>query len=449
MLYNFLFLLYLSWQLLFSNIGANHLLSRTERESPGDLPEKGPYTSFVTQNSIIISWHTASPDSSLIQYGLTAGYGSELKDAALKTAHSLAIAGLLPDTVYHYRVLFEGKTTEDYTFRTAVPFDTLFEFTALGDTRTQPDSHLLVINRMVELEPHFTLHTGDLVADGLDESLWSIYFATICSSAVCAQRIPFYYAVGNHENESPLYYDYFYLPHNNPDSIESYYSFDYGNSHFVSLDTGIPYGPSSPQYRWLRNDLSRAYDKTYIFVFMHDHPYCAGGHNSDLILREALSPVFELFKVDFVLSGHSHFYQRNGPVNGVTYVITAGGGAPLYAPAESSWTVYSERCHHLVYFMVYPDSLKYEMVRTDRSIGDSLTYYAQERSEVFFGDVNGDSIVTVADIVYLINYLFKSGPAPIGSLLIGDVNCDGNVSVSDIVYLISYLFKGGPSPLGC
>jgi hypothetical protein len=61
------------------------------------------------------------------------------------------------------------------------------------------------------------------------------------------------------------------------------------------------------------------------------------------------------------------------------------------------------------------------------------------------GDVTGDGSVDVADVVYLINYLFKSGPAP-HPLLTGDSNGDGNVDVADVIYLINYLYKGGPQP---
>jgi len=65
------------------------------------------------------------------------------------------------------------------------------------------------------------------------------------------------------------------------------------------------------------------------------------------------------------------------------------------------------------------------------------------------GDVNQDNKVTVADVVFLINYLFKGGPEPY-YLACGDVNRDCQITVSDVVYLVSYLFKGGPLPLsGC
>ena len=65
--------------------------------------------------------------------------------------------------------------------------------------------------------------------------------------------------------------------------------------------------------------------------------------------------------------------------------------------------------------------------------------------EYIRGDANADRKITIADIVYLINNLFKGGPAPI-PVQAGDVNCDSKISVSDVIYLVNYLFKGGPRP---
>lgn len=65
------------------------------------------------------------------------------------------------------------------------------------------------------------------------------------------------------------------------------------------------------------------------------------------------------------------------------------------------------------------------------------------------GDVNGDGNISIADIVYLINYLFKMGPAPYIQWK-ADANGDCKVSVADVVYLINFLFKGGDPPKkGC
>jgi hypothetical protein len=61
------------------------------------------------------------------------------------------------------------------------------------------------------------------------------------------------------------------------------------------------------------------------------------------------------------------------------------------------------------------------------------------------GDANGDGVIDVGDLVFLINYLFKSGPIP-KPYQAGDANCSGSVDVGDVVYLINYLFKSGPPP---
>ncbi len=64
----------------------------------------------------------------------------------------------------------------------------------------------------------------------------------------------------------------------------------------------------------------------------------------------------------------------------------------------------------------------------------------------YCGDVDCDSLVVINDVVYIINYLFKDGPAPCPVLIAGDVNCSGDVTVVDAVYLTNYVFSGGPAP---
>jgi hypothetical protein len=81
-----------------------------------------------------------------------------------------------------------------------------------------------------------------------------------------------------------------------------------------------------------------------------------------------------------------------------------------------------------------------------RGNGTGDDYATIKYIEFLRGDANKDGKVTVADVVYLINYLFKGGPVPIPGTIVGDANCDGKVTVADVVYLINYLFKGGPPP---
>jgi hypothetical protein len=69
------------------------------------------------------------------------------------------------------------------------------------------------------------------------------------------------------------------------------------------------------------------------------------------------------------------------------------------------------------------------------------------KPEWTYGDCNRDEEISISDVVYLINYLFKAGPAP-DPVQAGDANCDSEITVSDVIYLVNYLFKGGQSP-GC
>ena len=73
------------------------------------------------------------------------------------------------------------------------------------------------------------------------------------------------------------------------------------------------------------------------------------------------------------------------------------------------------------------------------------TYDLEVLAPVECGDANGDGDTNVGDAVYIINYVFKGGPAPV-PLCAGDSNGDGDTNVGDAVHLINYVFKGGPPP---
>lgn len=61
------------------------------------------------------------------------------------------------------------------------------------------------------------------------------------------------------------------------------------------------------------------------------------------------------------------------------------------------------------------------------------------------GDANNDEAMNVGDAVYIINYIFKAGDAPVPPNA-GDANCDGTINVGDAVHIINYVFKGGAKP---
>jgi hypothetical protein len=83
---------------------------------------------------------------------------------------------------------------------------------------------------------------------------------------------------------------------------------------------------------------------------------------------------------------------------------------------------------------------------SSESFGTSGGFWQAPGEEGLRGDVTGDEIINVGDVVYLVSYLYKGGPAP-DPVWVGDCNCDDIVNVGDIVFLVSYLYKGGPEPV--
>jgi hypothetical protein len=94
------------------------------------------------------------------------------------------------------------------------------------------------------------------------------------------------------------------------------------------------------------------------------------------------------------------------------------------------------------------------MIRaTDQIYGsneDSMAYTIEvEASPGHPGDANADGEFNVGDVVYVINYVFKQGPAPQFPNW-ADVNVDCEINVADAVFMINYIFKGGAEPqFGC
>jgi len=83
-------------------------------------------------------------------------------------------------------------------------------------------------------------------------------------------------------------------------------------------------------------------------------------------------PIFEYFGVDIVFNGHDHDYERS-VINNITYVVTGGGGAPLYDVGHSSWTVYSEKTYHYCLLNVTSEQLTLQAIKPDGTLFDSFT----------------------------------------------------------------------------
>lgn len=191
-----------------------------------------------------------------------------------------------------------------------------------GDTRTGLDIHQALVDSMVLLKPVTVFHTGDLVADGNVPDQWVMFNSITSALRAEAEYFP---ALGNHENQSPLFFANFTLPNN-----EQWYSVDRNNTHFIVLNSCVDMSPSSEQYQWLVADLD-SIDAAIKFrvVLFHQPLHSTGRHGGADTLEQLLAPLFEQHHIDMVFNGHDHDYERS-LCNGIYYVVAGGGGAPLY-----------------------------------------------------------------------------------------------------------------------
>jgi 3',5'-cyclic AMP phosphodiesterase CpdA len=192
-----------------------------------------------------------------------------------------------------------------------------------GDTRSNHEAHGRIIDAILRVEPAVVFHTGDLVEHGWSASQWQTFNKI---TAPLRRKVKFYPAIGNHERNSPLYYDNFDLPGN-----ERWYSVETGNIHFIVLDTMADISPGSRQYEWLSSDLQEIPDHIiFTIAIFHHPPFSTGPHKEDEKgLRQTIVPLFEQHGLDIAFTGHDHIYERSF-YNGIYYIVTGGGGAPLY-----------------------------------------------------------------------------------------------------------------------
>jgi 3',5'-cyclic AMP phosphodiesterase CpdA len=108
-----------------------------------------------------------------------------------------------------------------------------------------------------------------------------------------------------------------------------WYSFDVADLHLVMLDSNAYDQPA--QLEWLARDLAAARKNgaRWIFAAVHDGAYSRGSHGGNKIAAQSYAPLLARHGVAVLFSGHDHIYQR-GEVRGLRYVVSGGGGAPLY-----------------------------------------------------------------------------------------------------------------------
>ncbi len=258
--------------------------------------------------------------------------------------------------------------------------ETKFDFLVFGDSGTGSVEQRKLANLMVNQNARLALHTGDVAyGEGTEGQVQTNVLEVY--KELFAQTT-FYPVLGNHDsltNSGQPLLNAFTLPGN-----ERYYSFAYGKNLFIALDTNDSLD-ASPNHMlpWLEDTLAtQAVNKDWVVVYFHHPPYNSGTvHGSDQRVLKKIVPILEKYNVDIVFSGHEHSYQRTCPIrqntclqNGIVYIITGGGGAPLYKLGNPQWfTAKQERVYHFVSVELTSCQLTLKAIDINQALIDDYT----------------------------------------------------------------------------
>lgn len=299
---------------------------------------RGPYLQRGTPDSVVVRWRTDTATDSRVCFGAAPGaLSSCVSDAIATIEHQVTLTGLSADTTYYYSVgngagMLAGNDVNHF-FITHPPAGVArpTRVWVLGDAGTATTSQQAVrdayYNFAAGQNTHLWLMLGDnAYTSGTDAqfqtAVFNMYPTMLRKSVLWSTR-------GNHEAtdaSGSVYYNIHTFPTQGeaggtPSGTEAYYSWDYGNIHFVCLDSfGSSRSATGPMANWLAADLA-ANSRQWTVAFWHHPPYTKGSHNSDteielIEMRQNFLPILENNGVDLVLTGHSHSYERSFLIDG-------------------------------------------------------------------------------------------------------------------------------------
>jgi hypothetical protein len=434
---------------------------------------RGPYLQSLTNNSIKIMWRTSDSSNAVVRYGDSpSSLTNIITDNARLKNHIVKISGLSSKTKYYYSVGYDVTVlaggNEQHHFVTAInPGDstTGFKFWVTGDFGGGNNEQIKV-RRWFEnyLQSNVVdswLWLGDNVYnDGTDAEYSAKVFDNVYGYDSIFRFLPFYPIPGNHDYNSVNgtedanthrgpYFDMVEVFKNGemggiPSNMEAYYSYDYGNTHFLALNSEMyrvlafwDVLPTAIQFKnWLINDLKNSGGKFKV-AYWHQPPYSKGSHDSDdfwevfmIAMREKVVPILEQYGVDLVLCGHSHVYERSylinkhygnsGTFNRNTMLIDSTSGNPdnnrtyikyTYGANKDKGTVYSivgnsgkseaenGEMHPVMYKKYAADKGVGSMILEVKGSVLTATYY-KENGEIFdkFRIVKQDSVAIISGV---------------------------------------------------
>ncbi len=269
----------------------------------------------------------------------------------------------------------DAKVNSDAEITLETTEEPLLRFAAIADNGFGSPDQFAVAKSMwdtYQQKPYgFVLMAGDNIYSYGEIKLAKAYFEEPYAPLL-KENVKFYAVLGNHDIiKSNNGLDQInYKPFNMRDR---YYSFtkgevNEGTVEFFAIDTNNN-APWDAQLTWLDQQLAKS-TAPWKIVYGHHPLYSSGRHGSNPELAAKLAPIFAKHKVPLYLCGHDHGYERFNPIDGTTYIVNGGGGAPLYKFGRSPQTAFVSSQFSFMTFDVYQDKIITKAIATDGKVFD-------------------------------------------------------------------------------
>ncbi|MBW2699521.1 MAG: metallophosphoesterase family protein [Deltaproteobacteria bacterium] len=331
-----------------------------------------PYLINPTTEGVTIQWESMDDAPSYLLWGPEGAYDTctcvpppiripLISDEILEEhdgwLYSVTLSGLKPYTRYQYTLpgaqvpipdaigVYLGEQPEwadfgEQSFITAPEPGQDFSMIIFGDNQPLAHTHELVVNTMLLHPADVVVHMGDIVHNGQASQFRDVY---VSMASPVLRRMPHFHIAGNHEGHGDVipFDTLFPMPPGEAVIIDGtpldpgprVGIFDYGDARIFVLDSEREMGEGSAQLAWLDAQLENTVTEhpEFIWLFASWHRPTFSWSTSLMDgPRDALHEVLLRWKVDAVLNGHNHCYERFIQ-DGITYLVTGGGGAGLSA----------------------------------------------------------------------------------------------------------------------
>ncbi|MCE5325033.1 MAG: metallophosphoesterase [Planctomycetaceae bacterium] len=295
--------------------------------------QSGPVLGHVGADYFTVTCRTNIP----AEVTAEAGVGKERCKATSSRGYIHRLKVPLPPGIIKFQYTVTARVGA--ASATAGPFEVTvpgrnpegFRFVIAGDSRSNPGGWKNVAAASLKSAPEVFFFTGDTVSSGPLDELWDSEFFAPAKELFAT--VPLYSVIGNHEDHAPIYAEMIYSPGGDGRSMN--WSQTIGGALFIGIDGAEDWKAGSKNIQWLQGVLDASKEK-FVFFLTHYPAWSSGPHGRGeqpaFECRDVIMPLLAKYKVQAMVAGHDHDYERSEPPadKGVMCIVAGGAGAPLY-----------------------------------------------------------------------------------------------------------------------